>query len=178
MSEDMRKGLKSGMIVRAHQKIKETNTKGEEKERIQIFEGTIIAVKHGSEPGATITVRKISNGVGVEKIFPINSPIVVKIELVREMKVRQAKAGYLRKFKKKLREVRKDKSGKEVIEKVENEILEVPESEKEEIEPMIEEVVAEEVVDEKVETKIEEKVEEPARSATDVAGGKKEEDKK
>ena len=159
MSEDIRQGLKSGMIVKVHQKIKETNTKGEEKERIQVFEGTIIAIKHGSEPGATITVRKISNGVGVEKIFPINSPIVAKIELLREMKVRQAKAGYLRSFKKKLREVRKDKKGNDVIEKVENEILEVAEEDKEVIEPMVEEVSTEEEKEEKVEEKVEEKKE-------------------
>ena len=154
MSEDIRKGLKSGMIVKVHQKIKETNTKGEEKERIQIFEGTILAVKHGSEPGATITVRKISNGIGVEKIFPINSPVVAKIELLREMRVKQAKAGYLRTFKKKLKEVKKDKKGNEVIEKVENEVLEVAEEDKEVIEPMVEEVIIEDV-----ETKIEDKVE-------------------
>ena len=100
------------MIVRVHQRIKETNIKGEEKERIQIFEGTILAVKHGNEPGATVTVRKISNGVGVEKIFPIHSPVVAEIELVRQMKVRQSRAYYLRTHKKKLKEVRKPKAAK------------------------------------------------------------------
>lgn len=120
MSDDIRNALKPGMIVKVHQKIKELNAKGEEKERIQIFEGMIIATKHGHEPGATITVRKISNGVGVEKIFPIHSPVVAKIELVRQMQVSQAKAYYLRNYKKRLKEVKKDKSGKEKIERVEN----------------------------------------------------------
>ncbi len=97
---------KPGMMVRVHQKIKEINAKGEEKERVQVFEGTIIATRHGQEPGATITVRKTSEGVGVEKIFPIHSPVVQKIEVLRQYRVRRAKLGYLRKgFKRKLREV-------------------------------------------------------------------------
>jgi len=104
--KDIRLAVKPGMIVRVHQKIKETNPKGEEKERIQIFEGTVLSVKHGTETGATITVRKVSDGVGVEKIFPIHSPVVASIEMVRQLKVRQARPYYLRKYKKKLREVR------------------------------------------------------------------------
>ena len=97
---------RSGMVVKVHEKIKETNTKGEEKERVQVFEGMIIGTKHGSEPGATITVRKISNGVGVEKIFPIHSPVVNEIEIVKQMIVRRAKLHHLRdpKFKRRLKE--------------------------------------------------------------------------
>lgn len=122
MSDDIRNNLRSGMIVKVHQKIKETNAKGEEKERIQLFEGMVIAVKHGKEVGATVTVRKISDGVGVEKIFPIHSPVVAKIELVREMRVRQAKPNYVRTYKKKLKEIKRDKTGKTKVEKVENEL--------------------------------------------------------
>ena len=100
---------KPGMEVKVHEKIKETNTKGEEKERIQIFQGLIIAVKHGKEIGATITVRKISDGVGVEKIYPIKSPVVVKIEIVKEFEVKRSKLNYLRdpKFKRRLKEKKK-----------------------------------------------------------------------
>lgn len=108
--EDIRTALKPGMIVRVHQKIKEINTKGEEKERIQIFEGIVLSLKHGGQPGATVTVRKVSEGVGVEKIFPIHAPVVDKIELVRQMHVRQARPLYLRTYKKKLREVKPAKA--------------------------------------------------------------------
>ena len=100
--------FKPGMVVKVHQKIKEMNTKGEEKERIQIYEGTIISVRHGKEAGATITVRKISEGVGVEKIFPIYSPVVPLIEVVKQMEVRRARLYHLRdaKFKRKMDEVK------------------------------------------------------------------------
>jgi large subunit ribosomal protein L19 len=112
MSDDIRLSLQSGMIVRVHQKIKETNAKGEEKERIQIFEGTVIAVSHGTEPGATVTVRKMSEGVGVERIYPIHSPVIEKIELVRRMKVRRAKPYYLRTYTKRLKEIKETKETK------------------------------------------------------------------
>ncbi len=97
--------FKPGMTVRVHQQITEQGPKGEKK-RIQIFEGIILAHKHGKQQGATITVRKISDGVGVEKIFPVYSPTVVKIEPVKQARVRQAKLYHLRTSKKRLREVR------------------------------------------------------------------------
>lgn len=97
--------LKPGMTVRVHQKIKELNTKGEEKERIQYFEGMIIARKHGKEIGSTITVRKISDGIGVEKIFPLNLPTITKVEIKKVAQVRRAKLGYLKNgYKKRLKE--------------------------------------------------------------------------
>jgi large subunit ribosomal protein L19 len=97
--------LKPGLTVRVFQKIKELNSKGEEKERVQYFEGMIIARKHNKEVGATITVRKVSDGIGVEKIFPLNLPTITKIEIKKEAQVRQAKLYYLRSgYKKKLKE--------------------------------------------------------------------------
>ena len=97
--------LKPGMTVRIHQKIKELNTKGEEKERIQYFEGIIIARKHNKEIGSTITVRKVSEGIGVEKIFPLNLPTITKIEIKKIAEVKRAKLYFLRDgYKKKLKE--------------------------------------------------------------------------
>ncbi|MEA1963255.1 MAG: 50S ribosomal protein L19 [Patescibacteria group bacterium] len=97
--------LKPGMTVRVYQKIKELNIKGKEKERVQYFEGMIIAKKHGKEAGGTITVSKISNGVGVEKIFPLNLPTIEKIEVKKQAKTRRAKLYFLKRgFKKKLKE--------------------------------------------------------------------------
>ncbi len=82
--------VRIGDTVRVHVRIKEGN-----RERIQVFEGTIIARKHGGI-SETITVRRISYGVGVEKVFPLHSPNVDHIELVRKGKVRRAKLYYLR----------------------------------------------------------------------------------
>ncbi len=96
--------LRAGVTVKVHQKIKEKSAKGE-KERIQIFEGIILAHKGGKQKNATITVRKVAaGGIGVEKIFPIYSPNVAKIEIVKKAKVRQAKIGYVKNYKKKLKE--------------------------------------------------------------------------
>ena len=80
----------AGDTVRVHVRIKEG-----EKERIQIFEGLVI-YRHGGGISATFTVRKISSGVGVEKIFPVHSPMIAKIEVVRLGKVRRAKLSYIR----------------------------------------------------------------------------------
>lgn len=97
--------IKPGMTIKVYQKIKELNPKGEEKERIQFFEGMVIAKKHGKEAGGTITVRKISDGVAVEKIFPLNLPTITKIEIKKQTRVRRAKLYYLKRgYKKKLKE--------------------------------------------------------------------------
>ncbi len=93
-----------GMVVRVHQKIKETTSKGEERERIQVFEGTVIAKKGKDAQSKTITVRKIASGVGVERIFPLKSPVIAKIEVVKQLEVRRAKLYYLRTYKKRLKE--------------------------------------------------------------------------
>ena len=79
-----------GDTVRVHVKIKEGS-----RERIQVFEGTIIARKHGGV-GETITVRRFSHGVGCEKVFPVHSPRIADVELIRKGKVRRAKLYYLR----------------------------------------------------------------------------------
>ena len=79
-----------GDTVRVHLKVKEDN-----RERIQVFEGTVIAKKHGGI-NETFTVRRISYGVGVEKVFPLYSPIIEKVETIRRGKVRRAKLYYLR----------------------------------------------------------------------------------
>ena len=79
-----------GDTVRVHVKVKEGS-----RERIQVFEGTVIAKKHGGIE-ETITVRRISYGVGVEKVFPVHSPSIDHIDVVRSGKVRRAKLYYLR----------------------------------------------------------------------------------
>ena len=82
--------VRIGDTVRVHVKVKEGS-----RERIQVFEGTVIAKKHGGIH-ETFTVRRISYGVGVEKVFPLYSPVIEKVETVRRGKVRRAKLYYLR----------------------------------------------------------------------------------
>lgn len=93
--------IRPGDKVRVYQKIKEIVDKGkgkkEKKEGTQIFEGIVLAKKHGKEIGATFTVRNIIEGVGVERIFPLHSPAIEKIEVLERKKVRRAKLYYLRK---------------------------------------------------------------------------------
>jgi len=83
--------IRAGDTVRVHQKIEE---KG--KYRIQIFEGLVLARKHGTEAGGTFTVRRVLSGVGVEKIYPLYSPMIEKIEVVKRSRVRRAKLYYIR----------------------------------------------------------------------------------
>jgi large subunit ribosomal protein L19 len=91
MVERKELGIKAGDTIRVHQKIQD---KG--KTRIQIFEGLVLARKHGTEPGATFTVRKVASGVGVEKIYPLYSPMIDKLEIVKRSKVRRAKLYFIR----------------------------------------------------------------------------------
>lgn len=98
MEKRKKLALKPGSTVRVWQKIQE---KG--KTRLQAYEGLIIAHKHGAEAGATFTVRRVASGVGMEKIFPLYSPNIDKIEVLRESKVRRSKLYYIR-----------DKAAKEV----------------------------------------------------------------
>jgi large subunit ribosomal protein L19 len=83
--------IRPGVTLKVHQRIKEGA-----KTRVQVFEGMVIARKHGSGPNATITVRKVSNGIGVERVFPLHLPTIEKFEIVKTSKVRQAKLYYLR----------------------------------------------------------------------------------
>ena len=92
--------FKAGATVRVHVKVVEA-----QKERIQVFEGTVIQIK-GKGTGKTFTVRKISGGVGVERIFPYHSPALTKIEVVRRGRTRRAKLFYLRKRKGKAAQIR------------------------------------------------------------------------
>ncbi len=83
--------LRSGDTVRVWQKIEE---KG--KTRLQAFEGLVLARKHGNEAGGTFTVRKVTSGVGVEKIFPVHSPMIDRVELVKRARMRRAKLYFIR----------------------------------------------------------------------------------
>jgi len=83
--------IKPGQTVKVYQRVKEGN-----KERIQPFEGLVIAQKHGRGLNGTFTVRKIAEGVGVERIYPLHSPTIDKIEILKTSEVRRAKLYYMR----------------------------------------------------------------------------------
>ena len=164
--------LRAGDTVRVIQKIEE---KG--KTRLQAFEGLVLARKHGKEAGATFTVRRVKNGMGVEKIFPLYSPIIDGIEIIKRSKVRRSKLYYVRRkaakeISKRLRmmmmklglaeEEAKQEAGKakeveettpegteeEVVENTEEKTEEVPVEEEEKKEEVVEEETTEEEVKE------------------------------
>lgn len=107
--------VKPGDTIKVHQKIKD-----KDKEKIQVFEGLVLARRHGKGIGSTITVRKVVSGVGVERVFPMHSPNIAKIEVMKQGKVRRAKLYYLRSAKGRKARLKK-RSGKAD--------LEVPETE-------------------------------------------------
>lgn len=112
--------IRPGDRVRIYQKIKENqkkdkSSKEEGRKRVQIFEGVVLARKHGKEISATITVRRIISGIGVEKIFPLHSPNIEKIELLKRRRVKRAKLYYLRKARGKKARLKKIEELKESI---------------------------------------------------------------
>ena len=115
IDERQKLDLRSGDTVRVWQKIVE---KG--KTRLQAFEGLVLACKHGREAGATFTVRNVSSGVGVEKIFPLYSPVIDKIEVVKRSKVRRAKLYHIR--EKAAKEVSRQMRNQRMTKEVEAEI--------------------------------------------------------
>ena len=116
MEERKKLGLRAGDTIRVWQKIKEGD-----KTRLQAFEGLVLSRKHGDEAGATFTVRKVVDGVGVERIFPLYSPIIDEIEIVRRSEVRRSKLYFIReKASKEIRrQMSKERSMKEVETKTE-----------------------------------------------------------
>ena len=121
--------IRSGDTIRVWQKIQE-----KDKTRLQAFEGLVIAVKHGKEAGGTFTVRRVASGVGVEKIFPLYSPMIDSIETLKRSKVRRAKLYHVR-----------DKAAKEIRRQMRN-IRELPDNtpgEEEVVEVATEETKAE-----------------------------------
>jgi large subunit ribosomal protein L19 len=111
LDERKKLGLRAGDTVKVWQKIKE-----KDKTRLQAFDGLVLAVKHGTEAGATFTVRKVASGVGVEKIFPLYSPNIDKVEIVKRALVRRAKLYHIREkaakeVRRQMRNTRVEKGG-------------------------------------------------------------------
>jgi len=147
-------GLQAGDIVKVYRKIKEGG-----KERIQVFEGMVVAIKGGQSSSPMILVRKVSNGVGVELNLPIYSPSIDKIEVVKKAKVRRSKLYYIRdKSAKSLRLKYKDMASFAAVEKEKAPAVEEAQTEAvDEVEKVKAEKVAEEKTAEAVEEKVTEK---------------------
>ncbi len=96
--------IKPGMVVRVHEKIEDTNAKGEKRNRVQIFEGLVMGIR-GAGASRNFRVRKVTDGFGVEKIYPISSPNVTKVEVLKQMRVRRAKLSFVKDFGRRLKEV-------------------------------------------------------------------------
>ncbi len=92
---ELNRHLRPGMVVRVHEIIMDVTPSGEERRRVQVFEGTVLGLKGGGI-GRTMTVRKVSKGFGVEKIYPLASPNIEKVEVLKQLRVRRAKLNFLR----------------------------------------------------------------------------------
>ncbi len=122
-------GIQAGDTVKVSQKIQE---KG--KTRLQLFEGLVLAVKHGKEAGATFTVRRVASGVGVEKVFPLYSPMIDKVTIVKRAQVRRSKLYHIR-----------EKAAKEIKRQMRNIRVVAPAEEEDTVEviaPVVENVEA------------------------------------
>ncbi|MBI2004601.1 50S ribosomal protein L19 [Patescibacteria group bacterium] len=144
MKERAALGVRAGDTVRVWQKIEEikigkaANKKEVETKNVrrQAFEGLVLAVKHGTEPGAMVTVRKVASGVGVEKIFPLYSPTIDSIEVLRRARTRRAKLYFVRrKAAKEVRhQMRKSRAVEPAVAVVaEEDVVTTPAAHKEEV---------------------------------------------
>ena len=165
-------GIKAGDTVRVWQKIQE---KG--KTRLQAFEGLVLARKHGSEAGATFTVRRVASGVGVEKIFPLYSPVIDKIEIIKRSKVRRAKLYHIR--EKAAKEIKRQMRHMTMVDlqtvsdtEEANKKEEADAKAEEEAKKQTEEANKKEEIETKVEEKVEEKTEEVKTEDLSAQAGK------
>jgi large subunit ribosomal protein L19 len=150
--------IRAGDTVKVFLKIKE-----KDKQRIQVFEGIVIAKKHSKEIGATITVRKVVANVGVERIFPLHLPSIDKIEVVKRSKVRRAKLYYLRKAKGKRARLKRKDLKKRKDEKVKENIEEQKKTEDEL--PAQEETQTEKEAKTELDTEVKSKEEEKTKNS-------------
>ncbi len=96
--------IHAGQVLRVHEKIQDTNAKGDVRERVQIFEGLVLGIR-GKGASKSFTIRKETNGFGVEKIFPVSSPNLSKLELVKAYRTRRARLSFIKGFGRRLQEL-------------------------------------------------------------------------